>query len=459
MKKNVEDLLINSVFMMRLVLLTIMLTLNVPLVINAQTEKADFTGDWIFNLSKSTPSVRGSRDSEKLTMVVTQNENSLTTTRTNTREDDKSFSRSTTYTIDGKENVLSPWSAVGTPPNYVAKWSDNGKILVIVITSTTQKGDIKTTQAWKLINANTLSIIRTNNTSGTERKTEDIYERSSTDLPKMANTISKIPTNDPNVTEQKTENIYEKSSTDLPKMDLHFHLNYEGQSLANAAMVYEKAAAQSKEKGVIFGIAEEFVNDNIKINDSLVLDRIKLAKKNSLYLALQVSRRDWLNIFSKEVVKKVDYILADAMIFPDKSGRMIRIWVPNPQLGDPQEFMELYMAHNLKVLAEPINIWANPTYLPDALNSRYDELWTDARMKSLIDAAIQNNVAIEINSTFKIPNAKFIKMAKAAGARFTFGSNTHGLGAGDITWSINMAEECGLTKDDFFIPKRDLSKN
>jgi hypothetical protein len=246
---------------------------------------------------------------------------------------------------------------------------------------------------------------------------------------------------------------------DPPKMDLHYHLNYEGQSLANAATIYEKASIFSKEKGVILGIAEEFVNDNIKINDSLVLDRIKLAKKNSLYLSLQVSRRDWQDIFSKEVLKKVDYILADAMIFPNKDGRMMRIWVTNTQFGEPQEFMELYIAHNLKVLSEPINIWANPTYLPDVFKSRYDELWTDARMKNLINAAIKNNVAIEINSTFKIPNARFIKMAKAAGAHFTFGSNTHGLGAGDITWSLNMAMDCGLTKEDFFIPKRDLLNN
>jgi hypothetical protein len=43
---------------------------------------------------------------------------------------------------------------------------------------------------------------------------------------------------------------------ELPRMDLHFHLNYEGQSLANAALVYEKASTLSKERGVIFGIAE-----------------------------------------------------------------------------------------------------------------------------------------------------------------------------------------------------------
>lgn len=246
------------------------------------------------------------------------------------------------------------------------------------------------------------------------------------------------------------------SNTDLPNMDLHVHLNYAAQSLEDAAAAYENASALSKEMGVIFGIAEEFGTDNVRLNDSLFLDRLALAKKNSLYLGLQVARRDWPNIFSEETLDQTDFILADAMIFPNKEGRMLFIWVAGMPLGEPQEFMDLYVAHNIRVLSEPINIWANPTYLPDTLMSKYDELWTDERMKSLIDAAVKNNVAIEINSRFKIPNARFINMAKAAGARFTFGTNQHGPGVGEITWSINMAKECGLTKDDFFIPKRDL---
>jgi hypothetical protein len=244
---------------------------------------------------------------------------------------------------------------------------------------------------------------------------------------------------------------------DLPNMDLHVHLNYQAQSLSNAAVLaYENASALSRKMGVTFGIAEEFGSNNVRTNDSLLLDRIALAKKNTLYLGLQVSRRDWPNIFSKETLSHVDYILADAMIFPNKDGKMLYIWVADMPLGEPQEFMNLYVAHNLKVLSEPINIWANPTYLPDNLISRYDELWTNTRMKSLIDAAVKNNVAIEINSRFKIPNARFIKMAKTAGAHFTFGTNQHGAGAGDITWSIEMAKDCGLTREDFFIPKREL---
>ena len=242
-----------------------------------------------------------------------------------------------------------------------------------------------------------------------------------------------------------------------PSMDLHVHLNYAAQSLGNAASAaYKNASELSKKLGVTFGIVEEFDGDNVRVNDSLVLNRVALAKENSMYLGLQVARRDWTRVFSKETLKRVDYILADAMIFPNKEGKVIYIWVAGMPLGETQEFMNLYVAHNLKVLSEPINIWGNPTYLPDNLISRYDELWTDARMKSLIDAAVKNNVAIEINSRFKIPNAKFIKMAKAAGAHFTFGTNQHGAGVGEINWSKNMANECGLTKEDFFIPGRKL---
>ena len=77
-------------------------------------------------------------------------------------------------------------------------------------------------------------------------------------------------------------------------------------------------------------------------------------------------------------------------------------------------------------------------------------------MKILIDAAVKNNIAIEINSRFQIPNKKFILMAKAAGAHFTFGSNQHDTAIGDINWSLAIANECGLKKTDFFIPKRVL---
>jgi hypothetical protein len=45
---------------------------------------------------------------------------------------------------------------------------------------------------------------------------------------------------------------------------------------------------------------------------------------------------------------------------------------------------------------------------------------------------------------------------KACGAKFSFGSNQHVHGIGEIDWSLNMASECGLVRSDIFLPARKL---
>lgn len=178
MKKNAENLQINGLFIMWLISLTIFLALIMPLMLNAQSEKADFAGNWVFNLSKSTPAVRGSRDTEKVNMVVTQNASTLILVTTRTREDGTSSTGTTTYNLDGKENVLTrSVGALGPPTKYVAIWAGDGKTLTIVITLIAQNADTKSTQAWTLTSANSLSIIRTINRGGTERKTVDVWDK------------------------------------------------------------------------------------------------------------------------------------------------------------------------------------------------------------------------------------------------------------------------------------------
>jgi histidinol phosphatase-like PHP family hydrolase len=118
--------------------------------------------------------------------------------------------------------------------------------------------------------------------------------------------------------------------------------------------------------------------------------------------------------------------------------------------------MDRYVAHNLRVLSQQIQVWANPTYLPESLQARYDELWTNRRMDQLIAAAVQNGIAIEINARFRIPSATFIRRAKAAGAKFSFGSNRHIDGVGEIDWCLKTAAQCGLTARDIFVPRRPL---
>jgi histidinol phosphatase-like PHP family hydrolase len=154
-------------------------------------------------------------------------------------------------------------------------------------------------------------------------------------------------------------------------------------------------------------------------------------------------------------VARFDYCFTDAMTFRDRTGYRRRLWIKEEMgdLSDPEAFMEMYVSRIEDVMHEPIDIYVNPTFLPEPIRPQYDALWTAARMKRVIDAALENDVAIEINNRYKIPSIAFIKAAKAAGAKFGFGTNNAEAELGRLEYPIQMVKECGITWQDIFIPK------
>ena len=100
---------------------------------------------------------------------------------------------------------------------------------------------------------------------------------------------------------------------------------------------------------------------------------------------------------------------------------------------------------------EPVDIYANPTYLPDVLIKEYDTLWTPERVKRVIDAAKRNGVAIEISNRLKLPKADFIRQAKKAGIKFTLGTNNVDSKLGREEYALQMIHDCDL-KADRYVP-------
>lgn len=245
-------------------------------------------------------------------------------------------------------------------------------------------------------------------------------------------------------------------AADPPKVDLHIHLH--GEDHNTPEMKPADAAVLSRKMGVGFGIlAEGGCRGDIHDNKTLG-EFLGEVRDQPLWRGLQVYGFDWSQCLSADLRGQLDYIAADALVFPDKTGKSIWLWLPNIEVGDPQDFMDRYVAFNERVLSQPIQIWANPTYIPEKLKARYAELWTPARMDRLIQAAVRNHVAIEINAHFQVPSAAFIRRAKAAGAKFSFGSNSHVNGMGEIDFCLRMAEQCGLTDADIYVPSRRLAR-
>jgi len=244
--------------------------------------------------------------------------------------------------------------------------------------------------------------------------------------------------------------VVELSAKNFPLLDLHVHLK-EGLSL-------EQALERSRVYGITYGIA---VNCGVNMtlpNEEALRDFLGSYTRTPLaYLAMQAEGREWLDLFSKESIAKFDYVFTDAMTWTNDAGKRMRLWIKSEtEVGDPEQFMNMLVDRIEKILDnEPIDIYVNPTFIPDEIASRYDELWTQARMDRVIAALKRNQIALEINDRRRIPSAAFIKKAKAAGVKFTFGTNNGGPGdLGNLEYCFEMIKECGLQGTDMWLPAK-----
>jgi histidinol phosphatase-like PHP family hydrolase len=233
----------------------------------------------------------------------------------------------------------------------------------------------------------------------------------------------------------------------FPLIDLHVHLKGD--------LTINEAIAKSRNDHIQYGIA---VNCGLGFpihNDSQIDSVISVLKKYpQFYIGMQAEGREWVNLFSRESMRKFDYVFTDAMTFTDAKGRRNRIWIKEETWIDNEEqFMDYLVNTIVKILnTEPINIYVNPTYLPEKMSDRYDMFWGEERMDKVISAAKGNNIAIEINNRFKIPSTKFILKAKKAGVKFTIGTNNIDKNFSRSEYALEMISKCGLTGSDFFIP-------
>lgn len=75
---------------------------------------------------------------------------------------------------------------------------------------------------------------------------------------------------------------------------------------------------------------------------------------------------------------------------------------------------------------------------------------SDAVRQQLIEAAVRNGVAIEINGRQRVPDEAFVRKAKAAGAKFTLGECAVDTPAG--AYCFDLVEKVGLGWKDMFEP-------
>lgn len=247
--------------------------------------------------------------------------------------------------------------------------------------------------------------------------------------------------------------ILQLGQANFPLIDFHTHLK--------GGLTLEDVLEHTRRTGINHGIA---VNGGIgfPITDDAGIEAFRKSMEGQpVYIALQAEGREWPTLFSREAIAKFDYVFTDSMTLTNLNGKRTRLWIKEEvDIPDAQAFMDHLVATIEKIFAtEPIDIYVNSTFLPEVIAADYDRLWTNRRMDRVIAAAVKNGIAIEINSRYEIPSARFIKRAKKAGVKFTLGTNN--VQQGDLKrleYALKMVKECNLRWQDMWMPKPDGQK-
>jgi len=233
--------------------------------------------------------------------------------------------------------------------------------------------------------------------------------------------------------------------------DHHIHIR--------GGMTPEKAALRQEQSGIKSAVLENFgrewpLSNNVAL--ATFIDASSQARANGqrLPVGIQVNDRDWFKQIDPATLKRLDFVLADTMIMGvTAEGKPRRLWLPGVTVDDPEAWMRQYLAHNLSILDEPVSILANPTYLPPCISNRYDQLWTEPRMRQVIAKAVEKGVALEIQAGSAYPKPAFLKLAKSMGAKFSFGSNNFDDKAKDLSRWFDAIELLDLKPEDIATPK------
>ena len=171
MNKQSKNFPVTRKSFMQVLALTLMASFFIlPVKINAQGTKANFSGTWTLNEGKSTIPQGGGQRMGGREFTVTQEANLLTQTRTS----QDGTTRATKYNLDGTEsvNTFGEFESKST-----AKWSADGKSLTITTKSNFNGNERTSTAVWSLTDAKTLSIVSTRQGQDGEVKSTMVYDK------------------------------------------------------------------------------------------------------------------------------------------------------------------------------------------------------------------------------------------------------------------------------------------
>ena len=177
------------------------------------------------------------------------------------------------------------------------------------------------------------------------------------------------------VADDTFKSLVDLATTNIPVVDYHAHLK--------PGLTLEQILAKGRRDGIQYGVAINAGKLSAANTDDALVSYVESMRGQPAYVAMQAEGREWTSMFSRRAVAMFDYVFTDAETWTDNHGKRMRLWMPEEVGAIPnvEEFMETLVNRTVGILEnEPIDIFANPTFLPALIAADYDKRWTDERM-------------------------------------------------------------------------------
>ncbi len=235
------------------------------------------------------------------------------------------------------------------------------------------------------------------------------------------------------------------------RTDLHLH-----STLSDGQADVPTMVATAQRIGFEIGISDHY-STYFGMKGAETLARyLDVLEQFNIYRAIELDLGQEQPI-SAENQTRLDYCVGSMHMVVDEAGERVR-----PDRNSPaamRRYMECAVAQFQRGVHTGIHAMiGHPTFLPDLPREGQDELWEPEYRATIIEAAVETGVGLELSTRYRAPSVALVREALAAGARFAVASDGHRPDAiGAIDYPRRLIAELEIPADRFFLPERRLA--
>lgn len=234
------------------------------------------------------------------------------------------------------------------------------------------------------------------------------------------------------------------------RTDLHLHSTFSDGRADVPTMV---AAAQRA--GFQIAISDHYSDPYGMIGDERLSRYLDTLEQYPIYRAVELDLGNELAM-STENRARLDYCVGSLHGVLGEDGKPLR---PDRNSRESmRRYMDTAVAQIVRGFRTGIHsMIGHPTFLPELPHQGQEELWEPHYRRSVIEAALETGVALELSTRYPVPNPTLVREALDAGVRFAVASDGHGPEAvGAISRARQLIEQFNIPADRFFLPERVL---